>query len=175
MQHHYGAGGAAKSTPIWRISSLHQFGDNGGMAIKNHIEALRKAKGWSRPRLAKEAGTSAQQIERLEKAQRRLSDVWLTRIGKALGVQPYELIAPVGTAGLPSEEELADMLRNAQQELPAGLPYSEWPRAVASGLRTRLGLLLNDRASVDGEGASPEPAPAEGAQPPAPTKPGAPA
>ena len=42
------------------------------MAIANNIQAMREERGWSRPELARLAKTSPQQIERLEKAQRRL-------------------------------------------------------------------------------------------------------
>jgi transcriptional regulator with XRE-family HTH domain len=114
------------------------------MAIANNIQAMREQRGWSRPELARLAGTSPQQIERLEKAQRRLSDVWLERIALAFKVQPYELIAPA--ALLPTEEELEAMLRDSQAELPAGLPFAEWPRAVASALHSRLVRLADDRA-----------------------------
>ena len=114
------------------------------MAIANNIQAMREERGWSRPELARLAKTSPQQIERLEKAQRRLSDVWLERIAIAFDVQPYELIAPA--ALLPTEEELAQMLLDSHAELPAGLPFAEWPRAVASALHTRLVRLADDRA-----------------------------
>ncbi len=114
------------------------------MAIANNIQAMRAERGWSRPELARLAKTSPQQIERLEKSQRRLSDVWLERIALAFDVQPYELIAPA--ALLPTEEELAAMLLDSHAELPVGLPFAEWPRAVASALHTRLLRLADDRS-----------------------------
>lgn len=115
------------------------------MAIANNIQAMREARGWSRPALARRAKTSPQQIERLEKAQRRLSDVWLERIALAFEVQPYELIAPASL--LPTEEELAQMLLDSHAELPAGLPFAAWPRAVAAALHARLVRLADDRSS----------------------------
>lgn len=114
------------------------------MAIANNIQAMREERGWSRPQLARRAGTSPQQIERLEKAQRRLSDVWMERLAQAFGVQPYELIAPA--ALLPTEAELEVMLLDSHAELPAGLPFAEWPRAVAAALHTRLVRLADDRS-----------------------------
>lgn len=51
------------------------------------------------------------------------------------------------SALVPSEEELTEMLLSAQRELPAGLPFSEWPRAVAAALHTRLAQLAGDRTS----------------------------
>jgi transcriptional regulator with XRE-family HTH domain len=114
------------------------------MPVPNNIQAMREERGWSRPALARLAGTSPQQIERLEKAQRRLSDVWLERIAQAFAVQPYELIAPASL--LPTEEELAVMLLDSHAELPAGLPFAEWPRAVAAALHARLARLADDRS-----------------------------
>lgn len=63
------------------------------MASGNNIEAMRKARDWSRPDLARAMGTSPQQVERLEKGQRKLSQDWIERAATALGVQPAEIIA----------------------------------------------------------------------------------
>lgn len=84
-------------------------------------------------------------MAKLEGASRDLTSDWLEKISGALSIPPYLLIAPDDI--LPSEQELADMLLAAQQTLPAGLPYSEWPRAVAAGLYMRLRTLSGDRTS----------------------------
>ncbi len=47
---------------------------------------LRERKGWKRPELARLMGTSTQQIERLEKGQRRFTTDWLDRAALALDV-----------------------------------------------------------------------------------------
>lgn len=63
------------------------------MAGGNNIQALREAKGWSRPELGKRMGTSGQQVERLEKAMRRLTQDWIEKAAKALGVSPADIIS----------------------------------------------------------------------------------
>jgi len=91
-------------------------------------------------------GTTRNMLVKLERGSRGLTSEWLEKIGAALRVPPYLLIAPEHI--LPTEEQLADMLTSAQSSLPAGLPYSEWPRAVAAGLHMRLRTLVGDRASA---------------------------
>jgi phage repressor protein C with HTH and peptisase S24 domain len=71
------------------------------MATGNNIEALRKARGWSRPQLAERMGTSPQQVERLEKGQRRLAQDWIERAARALGVELADIIATTPPAQLP--------------------------------------------------------------------------
>ena len=60
------------------------------------MERLREAKGWKRPELAKRMGTTPQQIERLEKGQRGLSQKWIDKAAEALGVSPATIITPMG-------------------------------------------------------------------------------
>ncbi|MBW6531905.1 helix-turn-helix domain-containing protein [Sphingomonas sp. RRHST34] len=72
----------------------HQFGAEGGVASGNNIQRFREERGWSRPELGKRMNTSGQQVERLEKAQRRLTQDWIERAARALGVEPVDIIAP---------------------------------------------------------------------------------
>lgn len=65
------------------------------MASVNNIEQFRESKGWKRPELAKRMGTTPQQVERLEKGQRGLSQKWIDKAAEALGVSPAEIIMPV--------------------------------------------------------------------------------
>lgn len=71
------------------------------MAIVNNIQALREAKGWNRPELAKRMKTSPQQLERLEKGQRNLTSDWIDKAARALGVPPADIITPLGKVALP--------------------------------------------------------------------------
>lgn len=66
------------------------------MASANNIAHFREERGWSRPELGKRMGTSAQQIERLEKGQRNLTVDWIDKAADALGVRPADLIIPLG-------------------------------------------------------------------------------
>jgi transcriptional regulator with XRE-family HTH domain len=67
--------------------------------ISANIRRVREAKGLSRSQLGLRMSpqTSSQQIERLEKGERRLTVDWIERIAKGLGVDPGELI--VGDSG----------------------------------------------------------------------------
>lgn len=118
--------------------------------LPNNIAHYRRLAGFTQEQLADAIGSTRNMVAKLESGARDLTSDWLERIGSAVGASPYLLIAPPET--LPSEPELAQMLADAQSTLPAGLPYSEWPRAVAAGLHMRLRTLASDRASDGGAG-----------------------
>ena len=120
--------------------------------LPNNIAKLRKAQSMSQTALADAIGTTLNMLGKLERGHRDLNADWIERIAGALGVEPFRLIAPDRL--FPTEDQLVDMLQLAQQRLPAGLPYSEWPRSVAAGLHTRLLTLADDRASADSEDAT---------------------
>lgn len=63
------------------------------MAPRNRIAELRAAKNWSQQDLADAAGTTNQQIGRLENGNRKLTVDWLERIASALKVTPKDLLA----------------------------------------------------------------------------------
>ena len=63
------------------------------MPSVNNIQALRESRGWSRPELARRMSTSPQQVERLEKNQRRLHQDWIDRAAAAFGVSPAAIIS----------------------------------------------------------------------------------
>lgn len=58
----------------------------------NRLRELREARGYTQADLGELCNTSSQQIGRLEKGERRLTDDWMVRIGKALNVPPYSLM-----------------------------------------------------------------------------------
>jgi transcriptional regulator with XRE-family HTH domain len=60
--------------------------------MNNQIKKLREAHAITQEELASRVGTTFQQISRLENGERKLSQEWMVRIGKALGVHPYLLI-----------------------------------------------------------------------------------
>ena len=61
--------------------------------VPNRIKELRTLKKLSLEQVAAGSGTSAQQIQRLEQGQRRLTDDWMRRIAPVLGVAPAALLA----------------------------------------------------------------------------------
>ncbi len=76
------------------------------MQAGERIALFREQRGWKRPDLAAAMGTSTQQVERLEKGQRRLTEDWLRRAADALGVDPRMLLSddpvpPLDAAPMP--------------------------------------------------------------------------
>lgn len=63
--------------------------------MDNRIKELRDARGWTQQELADRAGTTNQQIGRLENGERELTVSWMQRLAKAFSVQPEELITSV--------------------------------------------------------------------------------
>jgi transcriptional regulator with XRE-family HTH domain len=61
-------------------------------ALPNRIRAFRERAGLSMQALAERAGTSAPQINKLEKGDRKLTVDWMIRLGRALGADPKDLM-----------------------------------------------------------------------------------
>lgn len=58
----------------------------------NQIREMRSAMNLSAEQLAERVGTSQQQISRLEKGERRLTEEWMRRIAQALHCSPTDLL-----------------------------------------------------------------------------------
>lgn len=71
------------------MTLLHQLGDISGV---NRLRTIREARGLTLEQVALAAGTSHQQVQRLETGERRLTHEWMQRLAPALGVKPPELI-----------------------------------------------------------------------------------
>lgn len=65
-------------------------------AIPSRIHALRRERQWSLAELAERAGTTASQIMKLEKSQRRLDFDWVKRLAAAFEISEAELIGQAG-------------------------------------------------------------------------------
>jgi transcriptional regulator with XRE-family HTH domain len=63
----------------------------------NNIKKIRDSKDMSQGQLGDLVGTTSQQIGRLEKGERRLTQGWMERLGRALGVSPALLIDDANT------------------------------------------------------------------------------
>lgn len=66
------------------------------------IKEMRRRRGLSMEALAQRIGTTASQINKLEKRQRRLTDDWLVKLSQALQCNPEDLIDGVGTVFPPA-------------------------------------------------------------------------
>lgn len=104
------------------------------MVSGNNIQSLRETKGWSRPKLGELMNTSGQQVERLEKGQRRLTQDWIERAAQALGVTPSEIIEASSSAA--SEPD-----RPSTRSVDAG--------ETAPVIRLDLSLPMGSGATVD--------------------------
>ncbi len=58
----------------------------------NHIRKFREEKGWTQRQLAEIIGVTTDQVSKLERGQRRLSQHWMERIAAALGTTAAALI-----------------------------------------------------------------------------------
>lgn len=153
--------------------SVRDFVDNDGMAgktIGERLLALKARTDWTLDEIAKRAGYSGRSSVQTyfnaeyspaaldSKVARKLADAF---VGHGVPViQADEIWSLVGAEippTVPTEDELAGILHSVHVGLPPGLPLSEWLQEVAGGLRTRLALLANDRATPANED-DPEPA-----------------
>ncbi len=125
VEHQYGAANGRLSTPNWRVGYPHQIGAKTDMASVNNISRLREARGWKRPELARRMSTSTQQVERLEKGSRKLSQEWIDRAAVAFDVPPTAIIeadvsvipAEIASNGTPVRMEGA-ALASMHDDLP---------------------------------------------------------
>ena len=73
------------------------------MVMANRIRELRKARGLTMEALARQANTTASQINKLEKGERRLTDEWMHRLAEALDCNAASLMVerrgPAGALG----------------------------------------------------------------------------
>lgn len=60
--------------------------------MKNRIRELREARNLSMEALGQKVNSTRQQIYKLETGRQILNQTWMERIGKALGVEPWDLI-----------------------------------------------------------------------------------
>jgi transcriptional regulator with XRE-family HTH domain len=79
----------ATGSPDWRYAESAQWRPSG---MANRIKELREARKITLQQIADAAGTTLQQIQRLENGKRRLTDEWMRRIAPVLGVHPAALL-----------------------------------------------------------------------------------
>lgn len=106
--------------------------------IRENIQALRVAADLSRPQLAAMCvpPTSGQQIERIEKGQRRLTIEWIERISVALRVEPEMLCS--GTPEFSLAEPVAEEAAAAIVTVATGTRPDQATTQVVALLLTAL-------------------------------------
>jgi transcriptional regulator with XRE-family HTH domain len=80
--------------------------------MQNRIGVLRRERGLSLADLAKAAGTTKAQIQKLERGDRRLSLEWMERLAAALGVKASDLLpeSAVSCQHGPEEREILEIV-----------------------------------------------------------------
>lgn len=78
-------------------------------------------------------------------------------LARAFDVSREEILRRAGVLessgpSLISEDELTEILADAQSQIPVGLPYAEFPRALAEAAKLRIERLLDDRSRRDTDG-----------------------
>lgn len=86
--------------------STHTEGPSGTLqrTLASRVRVLRKARGWTRSRLAEESGLSLRFLARIESSEGNVSLVRLSHLAEALGTTPVDLLrledAPTGVLTL---------------------------------------------------------------------------
>ena len=94
-----------------RLAAQHGMGSStshNDASMQNRIGILRVEKGLSLTDLARLAGTTKAQIQKLERGERRLSLQWMSRLARALDVKMSDLL-PEDTVACqhgPEEQEI---------------------------------------------------------------------
>jgi transcriptional regulator with XRE-family HTH domain len=86
--------------------------------MKNSIAAVRRRKGLTLDAVAKAAGTTKSQIQKLEKGERRLTLAWMERLARALDISIFDLL-PANETALPaaqSDREILEVIGMLQDE-----------------------------------------------------------
>lgn len=104
--------------------------------MENRLRYWRKLRRLSQDRLAELAGTSTQQISRLERSDRKMSLEWLARLAPVLGVAPAELLDDGALDGGPGPKEPQFIEDPAEIALVAF-----WRRLDHSQKKLLLGLM----------------------------------
>ncbi len=91
--------------------------------MANRLYPLRKARGLTMEALAQRANTTASQINKLEKGDRRLTDQWMHRLAAALGCSADDLLVEPGApiaAPAPAPAARAAMASVLEVDVRAG-------------------------------------------------------
>ena len=113
-------------------------------SMQNRIGILRVEKGLSLTDLARLAGTTKAQIQKLERGERRLSLQWMSRLARALDVKMSDLL-PEDTVACQHGPEEREMLA-----IVAQLPLEDRIALV----RIAYDLLMTFRSWEQGQGKS---------------------
>ncbi len=138
------------ANPSWCMENHQQEGQPS--APMNRIRELRLRRGLSLDESARLVGTSVQQLSRLERGERRLTDAWMRRIAVAFGVHPATLLANFG----PNTDEFVQLSEEERALVDFWHTLVETERAMILAYARTKGFFLRDApndllATDDGE------------------------
>jgi len=108
--------------------------------MANRIKQLREARGLTLEQVAEAAGTSFQQIHRMENGYRRLTDEWMRRIAPILGVHPAELLLELPPGQYDLKQPVDDVF------------ITEWWRTLSLEERARWIYRFGQESARTGDG-----------------------
>lgn len=130
--------------PKWRLEN--RDGLRHCTLMGNNLKTLRIAHGLSQEALAKAMGTTRTQLVKLERGERRLSDVWIVRAAMALKVDPGDLMSNrLQLASFDPDEHQPDGV--FEPEAPEALDPDAPPRIPGNGV-----VEVDARAGMGGGG-----------------------
>lgn len=127
--------------PLWCME-IHQE-PGADSPPMNRIRELRLQRGQRLDEAARLVGTSVQQLSRLERGERRLTDAWMRRIAVAFGVHPATLLADFG----PNTDEFVKLTQEEQALLDFWHTLVESERAMILAYARTKGFFLRDAAN----------------------------
>ena len=109
----------------------------------NRVREWRRRKGFSIEELARRSRTTASQISKLERGERRLTVDWMTRLAKALGCRREDLLPSEGGAAPRSGPEMPvdrELLRRMGRVLARHLAEERIELSQSRFLETAMAL-----------------------------------
>lgn len=101
--------------------------------MANRIKELRKARDLTLEQVAERAGTTFQQVQRLENSERRLTDDWMRRIALALDVPPAALF-------MDPTPDADGVSKNPEHRL-----LIEWWDSISDAERRAFAVVIRDK------------------------------
>ncbi len=108
------------------------------MAFCDNLKRFRQEAGLKQSEIAEKLDVAQPTYQRWESGLREPSFADIENIAKALNVNVAELFQDGVLDPDPTEVELAGMIAQAMSELPVGLTFEDYPRAVSSSLHEQL-------------------------------------
>lgn len=123
--------GKGKICPTGPLPQDARCGHKRGM-LANRISHYRKLRNLSQTDLAEKVGTTLNMLGKLERGERSLDTDWLDKLGTALKIEPYLIIAPEETAVVVEDN-------------PNNIELQEWDVDYGMGGGTYLDLPVTGR------------------------------